>query len=244
MKTVAIIQARMGSTRLPGKVLMKLQDKSVLEHVIERVKQAKLIDEIVVATTTLSEDDVLYEAAMRYGVHVYRGSSDNVLSRYYEAAKQAEAHVIVRITSDCPLIDPIIMDEVIEFYNNNRYNIVTNAGNILKERTYPRGMDVEVFSMESLEIANNNAEKVHQFEHVTPYIYEILQNTFYFSNKDDYSQYRLTLDTPEDLLLLTHVYDQLYNKNHDFYLNEIIKLLKSKPELNELNGHIEQKKIQ
>lgn len=243
MKTVAIIQARMGSTRLPGKVLMKLQGRTVLDHVITRVKQAKLIDEIIVATTTLSEDDVLSEEAKRYGVRVFRGSSDNVLSRYYEAATEAEADVVIRITSDCPLIDPVIIDEVIDFHKKNNYSIVTNAGNVLKQRTYPRGMDVEVFSYKNLELANLNASKTYHFEHVTPYIYESLNNTFYFSNNIDYSKYRLTLDTFEDFELLTQVYKHLYRKQHDFYLNEIIELLTLRPELNELNNHVEQKKL-
>lgn len=243
MKTVAIIQARMGSTRLPGKVLMKLQGHTVLYHVIERVKQAKLIDEIIVATTTLSEDDVLVEQAELYGVRVFRGSSENVLSRYYEAARQSKAEVVVRITSDCPLIDPIIVDEVIEYYKNHSYSIVTNAGNILNKRTFPRGMDVEVFSRKALELANQNTTIPYHLEHVTPYIYEVLNNTYYFNSALNHSRYRLTLDTVEDFELLTQIYNYLYINKHDFYLNEILHLLETNSKLNHLNNHIEQKTL-
>lgn len=240
MKTVAIIQARMGSTRLPGKVLMKLQDKSVLEHVVERVKQADLLDEIVVATTTSPEDDVLATEATRYGVRVYRGSSDNVLSRYYEAAKEVEAQVVVRITSDCPLIDPAIIDHVIDTYHHTTNQVVTNVGTNPSERTFPRGLDVEVFSFEALAAAYLQATKEYEREHVTPLIYDQNQILCYI-NEIDYSQHRWTLDTPEDLALISEIYTHLYHGRHDFYLNDIIRLFKEKPRLFDINKHIEQK---
>ncbi|WP_353047476.1 glycosyltransferase family protein [Exiguobacterium sp. s131] len=242
MKTVAIIQARMGSTRLPGKVLMKLQGRTVLDHVITRVKQAKLIDEIIVATTTLSEDDVLSEEAKRYGVRVYRGSSDNVLSRYYEAAMEAEADVVIRITSDCPLIDPFVIDQMIETYHNNRYDIVTNAGQDLSKRTFPRGLDIEIFSSELLSDAFNNHSEDYHIEHVTPYMYEKSQNVYHHINPINASNYRLTLDTEEDLELITRIYKKLYTGTHSFYLSEILNLLENNPDLSIINSHIEQKK--
>ncbi|MCT4784100.1 MULTISPECIES: cytidylyltransferase domain-containing protein [Exiguobacterium] len=242
MKTVAIIQARMGSTRLPGKVLMKLQDKTVLEHVIERVKQARLIDEIVVATTTLSEDDVLYEEAMRYGVRVYRGSSDNVLSRYYEAAREVKADVVIRITSDCPLIDPAIIDQMVEKYHYNQYEMVTNSGPISSKRTFPRGLDVEIFSVEMLNDAFYNYSEKYHMEHVTPYMYEKSQNIYHYICHEDYSNYRLTLDTEEDLELITLIYKKLYDRNHSFYLSDILNFLNNNPNLININAHIEQKK--
>ncbi|VXB47184.1 Spore coat polysaccharide biosynthesis protein F, CMP-KDO synthetase [Exiguobacterium sp. 8H] len=244
MKTVAIIQARMGSTRLPGKVLMKLQGRTVLDHVIARVKQAKLIDEIIVATTTLSEDDVLSEEAKRYGVRVYRGSSDNVLSRYYEAAMEAEAEVVIRITSDCPLIDPFIIDHVIQQYRDTTNHLVTNVGTKPSERTFPRGLDVEVFSFESLFDAYHHATKDYEQEHVTPLIYEQHQhNVSCYDNETNYSQHRWTLDTPEDLKLISEIYSRLYKGEHDFYLEDIIRLFKEDPQLIEINKHIEQKVI-
>ena len=183
MKIGAIIQARMGSTRLPEKVMKNLQGKTVLEHVIERVKQSKLIDEIIIATTTHERDAVIEAEALRCGVKSFRGSEDDVLSRYYYAAKENNIDVVVRITSDCPLIDPEIIDNIVIFYENNNYDIVTNAGSDVANRTYPRGLDVEIFSFDILENAYNNASEKYQREHVTPYIYEVTQNRFYYKKK-------------------------------------------------------------
>jgi len=243
MKIGAIIQARMGSTRLPEKVMKNIQGKTVLEHVIERVKQSKLIDEIIIATTTNERDTVIENEALRCGVKVFRGSEDDVLSRYYYAAKDNNFDVVIRITSDCPLIDPVIVDEIIDFYKTHDFDIVTNAGIDLTNRTFPRGLDVEVFSFNLLEKAYNNATEKYQKEHVTPYIYETSNNVFYYKNKTDYSKYRWTLDTEEDFELIEEIYNSLYHGVHDFYLIDIIKLFEKKPELYEINAHIEQKKI-
>jgi spore coat polysaccharide biosynthesis protein SpsF len=243
MKIGAIIQARMGSTRLQGKVMKNLQGKTVLEHVIERVKQSKLIDEIIIATTTNGRDTVIEDEALRCGVKVFRGSEEDVLSRYYYAAKEYDLDVIVRITSDCPLIDPKIVDEIIEIYKENNFDIVTNTGNDLANRTFPRGLDAEVFSFNFLEKAHNNATEKYQREHVTPYIYETSNNIYYYKNQTDYSKYRWTLDTDEDFELIKEIYNNLYHGSHDFYLRDIVKLLEKMPELYEINAHIEQKKI-
>ena len=172
MKIGAIIQARMGSTRLSGKVMKELEGKTVLEHVIERVKQSKMIEEIIIATTVHGRDDVIESEALRCGVKAFRGSEDDVLSRYYYAAKENEIDVIVRITSDCPLIDWKIIDKVISKFMENEYDIVTNAGLELEQRTFPRGLDLEVFSFSVLSNAFNNATEKYQREHVSPYIYE------------------------------------------------------------------------
>lgn len=243
MKIGVIIQARMGSTRLPGKVMKKIQGRSVLEHVIERVKQSKLIDEIIIATTTHEHDSVIEAEASRCGVKSFRGSEEDVLSRYYYAAKSNELDVVVRITSDCPLIDPIIIDNVIEFYESHNYAIVTNAGNDLHNRTYPRGLDVEVFSFTLLENAYHDAKEKHQREHVTPYIYETSKSVAIYKNEIDYSEYRWTLDTEEDFELICEIYRYLYKGSHDFYLEEIVNLVNARPELKMINAHIEQKKI-
>src|SRR5659263_124221 len=124
--TIAIIQARMGSTRLPGKVMKDLQEKTVLAHVIERVKQAKMVDDIVIATTVAKTDDCIIAEALKCGAKVFRGSEEDVLSRYYLAAKENSANIVVRITSDCPLIDPKVIDQFITFFKNENYDIVTN----------------------------------------------------------------------------------------------------------------------
>jgi len=243
MKIGAIIQARMGSTRLPEKVMKNLQGKTVLEHVIERVKQSKLIDEIIIATTTHERDTAIESEALRCGVKAFRGSEDDVLSRYYYAAKENNLDVVVRITSDCPLIDPRIIDDIVQFYKNNNYDIVTNAGNDVENRTYPRGLDVEILSFDILENAYINASEKYQREHVTPYIYEVVQNKFYYKNQSDYSKYRWTLDTDEDFQLIKEIYKVLYKGVHDFYMDDIISLINEQPSLQLINAHIEQKKL-
>lgn len=243
MKVGAIIQARMGSTRLPGKVMKNLSGKTVLSHVIERVKQSKEIDEIVIATSMSEQDEIISKEAKECNVKLFRGSEYNVLSRYYYAAKENNVDIIVRITSDCPLIDPIIIDNAINLYKENDHDIVTNAGSDLTKRTFPRGLDTEVFSFRILEEAFSNVEKDYQREHVTPYIYENSNKIYYYKNEVDYSNYRWTLDTKEDWKLISKVYDHLYNGEHDFYLNDIINLMKKYPELNEINKDIEQKKV-
>lgn len=241
-KVVAIIQARMGSTRLPGKVMKDLCGKTVLAHDIERVRQSKYIDEIVIATTKFKEDDIILKEVSKNGAKVYRGSEDDVLRRYYEAAKENKADVIVRITSDCPLIDPFIVDEVIKVYLNSNYDLVTNAGVYPENRTYPRGLDVEVFSFDILKKAFQEAIEMYQREHVTPFIYENSKNIYYYKNNIDYSKYRWTLDTEEDYKLISAVYDRLYeNYGSKFGFKEILELIKTDPELIKINIQVEQK---
>lgn len=243
MKIGAIIQARMGSTRLPEKVMKKIEGKTVLEHVIERVSQSKLIDEIIIATTVHDRDSVIESEALRCGVKIFRGSEDDVLSRYYYAAKENKLDVVVRITSDCPLIDSIVLDEIITYYMKNKFDIVSNAGSDLHSRTYPRGLDTEVFSFVALENAFMNAEKKYQREHVTPFIYEMANQVFFYKNSVDYSKYRWTLDTEEDFELISQVYKHLYKGIHDFYLIDVVRLFEKMPQLYEINAQIEQKKL-
>lgn len=242
-KIVAIIQARVGSTRLPGKVLMNLKGKTVLNHVVDRVKKSKYIDEVIVATTNLEKDNEIIKECEKIDCKYFRGSEEDVLSRYYYSAKGSNADIIIRITSDCPLIDSKIIDKMIKFYLENNYKIVTNAGNELSNRTYPRGLDTEIFSFDSLEKAFFNAKEGYQKEHVTPYIYENEKSIYYFKNKIDYSKYRLTLDTKEDFELIEKIYDNLYDENCDFYLDDILKFMEKNPNLYTINSHIEQKKV-
>lgn len=243
MKIGAIIQARMGSTRLPGKVMKEIKGKTVLSHVIERVRKSRLIDEIIIATTIHPIDNVIVTEAEWCGASVFRGSEDDVLSRYYYATEENQIDVVVRITSDCPLIDPYVIDDSISSYLNNDYDIVTNASADLSLRTFPRGLDVEVFSYDTLRDAFINAKEKYQREHVTPYIYENSTKTFYNINHIDYSEYRLTLDTEEDFQLISKIYDCLYNKGNNFYLDEIVELFNQEPNLYLINAHVEQKKI-
>lgn len=239
-KTVAIIQARVGSTRLPGKVLLDLKGKTVLNHVVDRVKKSKYIDEVIVATTYLEQDDKIVDECNKIGCKYFRGSESNVLSRYYLCAKENKADIVIRITSDCPLIDPLVIDEMLDFYLKSNYKLVTNAGDI-HNRTYPRGLDTEIFDFDTLENAYKNANKDYQKEHVTPYIYENEKDIYYYKNDIDYSKYRLTLDTKEDFELIKRIYDLLYMDGEKFYLDDIVKTLLKEPDLEQINKYIKQK---
>lgn len=243
MKIAVIIQARMGSTRMPGKVMKDIKGRTVLSHVIERVSQSNLIEDIIIATTFHNRDNMIEREALKCGSKVFRGSEDDVLSRYYYAAKENNIDVIIRITSDCPVIDPNVIDGLINFYLNGKYDLVTNAGTDHTKRTYPRGLDAEVFSFEVLENAFLNGKESYHREHVTPYIYEHSNKIHYFINEVDYSKYRWTLDTEEDFELISKIYNRLYKGSHDFYLSDIIELFWQDPNLITINAHIEQKKM-
>lgn len=245
-KVVVIVQARMGSERLPGKVMKELCGKTVLAHDIERIKQARQVDEIIIATTINKKDDKIEEEALKNKVKIFRGSEEDVLSRYYYAAEEnncAETDIIIRITSDCPLFDSQLLDNMIEFYQSHQYDFVTNVSSDSSIRTFPRGLDTEIFSFSVLKNAWINAVKPYQREHVTPYLYENISSIYYFQNNINYSKYRWTLDTKEDWELILAIYKNLYHGKHDFYLKDIIILMEKYPELYEINKNIEQKKI-
>lgn len=244
MKVVCIVQARVGSTRLPGKVLKKICDKTVLEHDIDRLRRIKNIDEIVIATTTLDKDNAIVSECERLGVKCFRGSEEDVLSRYYYAAKESNADVVVRITSDCPLIDPEVSENIIRFYLDNmgKYDYVSNT----LDRTYPRGLDTEVFSFRALEKAFVEASSDRDKEHVTPYIWDNPKTfkLYNYKNIDDYSKYRWTLDTNEDFQLISQIYNYLYFKSENhFTMKDIIKLYEQHSQLEEINKYIMQKEV-
>lgn len=243
MKIGIIVQARMGSTRLSGKVLKEIKGETILGHVVERLQQSKYADIIIIATTTNPDDALIEEEAIRLNTTVFRGSEDNVLSRYYYAAKENELDIVIRVTSDCPLIDPKLLDEMIQTYLDNEYEVLTNVGMEAQDRTFPRGLDAEIFSFTILEDAFKLATEKYQKEHVTPYIYEHSKNTFYYKNDTNYSNHRWTVDTQEDFELISEIYNYLYEGKHDFYLNDIVKLFDKHPELYAINAEIEQKKI-
>lgn len=243
MKVVCIVQARVGSTRLPGKVLKKICGKTVLEHDINRLKQAKNIDEIVIATTTKKDDDAIVDEAKRLNVKYFRGSEQDVLSRYYYAAKENKANIVIRVTSDCPCLDYIILDDMVEKFSNNlsQYDYFSNT--IL--RTFPRGYDIEIFSFEVLEEAFINAKLNYEREHVTPYLYNKINNykIGHYKYKNDYSKYRVTLDTVEDFKVINNIYKELYNCETYFLLEDVIKFLEDNPNIARINDDIEQKKL-
>lgn len=233
-KTVAIIQARVGSTRLPGKVLKEICGKPMLWYVIERVKRAKLINEIVVATTTNAEDDEIVKIAEQCRVKTFRGSEDDVLDRYYRAAKEFKADVVVRITADCPLIDPEIVDKTVEFFLKGDFDYVSNT----VRPTFPDGLDVEVFSFDALKKAWENATKLSEREHVTPYIRKHPEKFKIgsFEAEHDLSHLRWTVDREEDLRFVREVYERIGKEI--FHMQDVLELLREHPELAEINRGI------
>lgn len=240
MKKVCIVQTRMGSTRLPGKVMMDLCGKPVIWHVINRLKKCKNIDKIIIATTVNKIDDQIenyIEGLNDAKVKIFRGSEEDVLTRYFEAAEKENADFVIRITSDCPLIDAQITDHVIEAgLNSNTYT--SNIG----LRTFPRGFDTEVFPMTLLTEAFANAQTDFEREHVTPYIREKTKDiAINVANTKDYSAHRWTLDTEEDYTLVRKIYEKLWPKNPDFSFKEILEIFEKEPELFDINSHIQQK---
>ena len=232
----AIIQARMGSTRLPGKVMKPLCGKPILWHIITRISYSKQIEKIIIATTDKEEDKVIVKLAEQMGVAFYRGSSDDVLDRYYQAARKFNVDPVVRITADCPLIDPEIMDNIIDYYLKGGYDYVSNG---LKP-TLPDGLDTEVFSFKSLEKAWAEAKKPSEREHVTSYIYnhpELLKIHNY-ENDVDLSGMRWVVDEEADYQFISEVYKNLYKDGKIFYVKDIIRLLEEMPELLKLNKGI------
>ncbi|MBU0660588.1 glycosyltransferase family protein [Patescibacteria group bacterium] len=239
-KIICIVQARTGSTRLPNKIFLDLQGKTVLGQVIDRLNYSKLITQIVIAAPNKKEDDVIEEFVKKNyeDVGIYRGSEDDVLDRYYQAAKKYNADVIIRITSDCPLIDSVEVDKVIQAYLDNG---VDYCANILGKRTYPRGLDTEVFSWDVLSSIWHKALEKEDREHVTLYIrkHPKLYSTYNVEYIKDYSQYRITLDTPEDYALIQLLYKQLFPDKLD--IEYVVDMLESNQELIDINKHIKQK---
>jgi spore coat polysaccharide biosynthesis protein SpsF len=240
VKIVAIVQARMGSTRLPGKVLLDLGGETVLARVITRLRRAELVEEVVVATTTSQADEAILEECKRIGVSSFRGSEDDVLDRYYQAATAFGAGAVVRITSDCPLIEPELVDKTIKAFVNRHGDYASNVF----PRTYPRGLDTEVFTMPALQRAWKEATQPYQREHVTPYLYEHPEwfRLITVSGTQDYSHYRWTLDTAEDLSLLREIYSRCDNRD-DFHWRKVLSLMEQEPDLAAINGSVKQKAL-
>lgn len=265
---IAIIQARMSSSRLPGKVLLPIQDKPMLEWVTQRTCQARMVNEVVVATTLDRSDDPIMEFCKEKALQVYRGSVHDVLDRYYQTAIALKAEVIVRITADCPLIDPELIDEGVELllrgasaHPSPGFDFVANRLPPPWGRTYPIGLDLEVFTFDFLDEAWRFACAVHQREHVTPYFYEetpaeLLKyagSNSRFSaamtpdghaialmhHNPDYGDLRWTVDTPEDLELVRTIASHF--QDDSFTWMDVLQLLQRKPELVQINAHIQHK---
>lgn len=231
---MAIIQARMGSTRLPGKVMRDIAGKPLLARVIERVSAIPGVACVVIATTTAERDRLLLDVARDYGVEAYAGSENDVLDRYYQAARTFSATTIVRITADCPLLDPEVSHEVLRHYERSRADYVSNTN----PPTYPDGLDTEVFSFNALERAWNEARMTSEREHVTPYIWKRPDrfSVANVRNLRDLSALRWTVDEPEDLEFVRLVYAYLGRNGRIFGMDEVLGLLGEHPEIQVINS--------
>jgi spore coat polysaccharide biosynthesis protein SpsF len=240
MRVVAIIQARMGSTRLPGKVLKDLGGETVLARVVNRTRRATLLDQVVVATSVLPADDAIARECEALKVACFRGDEADVLDRYYRAAQQFVADAIVRITADCPLIDPELIDAAIRSRLDQKADYASNS----LVRTYPRGLDVEVITADALARAWSAAKESYQRAHVTPYLYQNpeLFKVVSIAGEVDHSQYRWTLDTAEDLELLRAVYKHFGNRDSIRWI-EVLNLMEARPEFAALNSQVRQKAL-
>jgi spore coat polysaccharide biosynthesis protein SpsF len=240
MEVVAVVQARMGSSRLPGKVLADIAGEPMLARVLERIGRAHTVSRVAIATSLLNTDDPIVATAERLGVATTRGNASDVLDRYRQAAHELGADVIVRITADCPLLDSRVLDLVVSSYlaADPRPDY---ASNVL-ERTFPRGLDVEVFSRECLEESHRRAVEPHEREHVTQFVlarpgeYRLLS----VRNSADLSAMRWTVDTAEDLEFVRAVYKAL-SPLQDFDWQTVLRLLERAPEIRDINAGVVQR---
>jgi spore coat polysaccharide biosynthesis protein SpsF len=240
MKTIIISQARMTSSRLPGKVMMEVLDRPLLQYHVERLQKAKLADDVIVATTINYTDDPIVYFCKKLNIKYYRGSEENVLSRYYEAAKLYKADNVIRVTSDCPIIDPEIVDKTIQYYLNNNYDYVSNC---TINRKYPRGMDTEIFSFNALSQAYKKAKKESELEHVTTYMWKNPQIFKLGSvvNEVDESKHRWTVDTLDDFMLIRLIIKNLYPINNEFNIQDCLELMRNNPDWMKINQDVVQK---
>ena len=244
MRTVAIVQARMGSRRLPGKVLRPLCGKPVLAHVLERVRLCRSLDGLWVATSLHPADDAIAQACRGWETPCFRGSEEDVLARFHGAAVAAGAEAVVRVTADCPLFDGHLLEDMLQVFLrlNTRTITVDYLSNVL-ERRYPRGLDAEVFTFAALEQAQREARLPREREHVTPYLYGHPEKFRLYSYRgpEDWSGYRWTLDTLEDWALVEAVYQALYTPGCPFRTEQVLDLLGKRPDLARLNAGVRQK---
>jgi spore coat polysaccharide biosynthesis protein SpsF len=238
-----IVQTRLGSTRLPGKVMMGVLGRPLLSFQLERLQHCRSAHKVIVATTTNPIDHKIVQYCEDQKISYFIGSEENVLERYYRAAQTFGADVVVRVTSDCPLIDPVIIDKVIDTFvvNSPEYDYVSNV----ERRTYARGMDVEVMSISCLERIYHQAVLSDEKEHVTLYLHRHPEKFKIGSvtSSEDTSRYRLTLDTLEDYKLIKLILEELYPFNKAFTLDDIIAGFKHHPDWEVINGHIKQSPI-
>jgi spore coat polysaccharide biosynthesis protein SpsF len=233
--TGAIVQARMGSTRLPGKVMLPAAGRPLLGYLLERLGHAQTLDRVIVATTTDARDDVIADYCAGVGVPVLRGSENDVLDRYYQAASRFGLSVVVRVTSDCPLIDPLLIDEQVAFFQSHRgeLDVVTNRHPL----TYPDGQDFDIIAFEALQHAREKARLPEHREHVVPFFWETGMRVHNFEHRDRlFEQHRWTLDYPEDYELIRTIIEALDRPGRLLGTEEILAYLAQHPELPRLNA--------
>jgi len=230
----AIIQARMSSTRLPGKVLKKIKGKTLLEILIERLKHSKKIDKIMIATSNNAKDLAIVKLAKKINIPYFIGDENDVLDRFYQAAKKFKADIIVRVTGDCPFHDPKLVDDIINFYlvNKDKYDYVSNVD----PPTFPDGLDLWVFPFKTLKRAWKKAKLQSEREHVCPYIWKNphLFRIGHFESKIDYSHLRWTVDDATDFEFIKNIFERLYQKGKIFYMKDILDLLSKNPDLHKV----------
>jgi spore coat polysaccharide biosynthesis protein SpsF len=239
--TFIIVQARMGSTRLPGKILKEVMGRPLLGYQIERLKKINHVDDVIIATTTNPSDDRVVGLCKDINCSYFRGSEDDVLLRYHETAIEFCAKKIIRINADCPLIDPKVVERIIKYFNVNsdKFDYVSN----ILEPSYPIGLHTEMFSIDALQKANENTDDLIEREHVTPYIYRN-PDLFRLGSvvlDDNLCHFRWTVDYPEDFILIKNIIEGIYPINVDFDMLDIITYLQSNPRLMRINNQIIQK---
>ena len=229
---LALLQARYSSSRLPGKVLKPILGKPILLHQIERIQNSEMIDQIVVATSDNVADDAIERVCLDNEIMVFRGSLDNVLDRFYQCSKLYNPEYIVRLTGDCPLIDWEVIDGMIQYFLEGNFDYVETS---LK---FPDGLDAEVMTVSALMQAKYNAALPSEIEHVTQYICNRgeLFNNGVFEFKQNLSHLRLTVDEPEDFVLVKYIYKSLYENNPLFLIDDILNLLQDQPEFTKINN--------
>jgi len=258
-RVVAIIQGRMSSSRLPGKILADIAGQPMLTRVYTRTSRAQTLDEVIFATTTDASDDPVAEYCDFSGIPFTRGSLFDVLERYYQAALHAKADVVVRITADCPVIDPVLIDDVVKTLLENEYDFVCNRLPPPWSRTYPIGLDVEACTFKVLKKAWKDAKEPQHREHAMPYFYEGVKlitenrslqtgisprgfNIALLHHTTDFGDYRWTVDTPEDLEFMRQVYSR-FDGRDDFTWKEVLDLVHDEPKLVEINADVQHKTL-
>lgn len=233
---VAILQARMTSSRLPGKVLKPLLNEPMLARQIERIQRCQTLDKFIVATSEDQSDNPIVDLCAKLGIHCFRGSLNDVLDRYYQAASAYDADHVVRLTGDCPLTDPKVIDNVVRLHLSSK----TDYTSTCIQQTLPDGLDVQITTMDALKVAWENAKLPSEREHVTLYLRNHIERFVYanYCHSVDLSEKRWTVDEQEDFELVNRIYAELYPQKPDFDMYDILKVLEKNPDWEALNAHI------